>query len=247
MHAKFLTAFILAAALATPVWAKADFNGIWIAARTDPKAPYQDTKYPSPPPFTDEGRVQSQFWGQPKNNLGARCLPGGGPAGVMSASPLFPLEIIQQDKQVTIIDELMQTIRRVFLDGRKHPAPDDLERSWMGHSVGHWDGEVLVVDTIGVHHGSLNGSGTNVNSVTTAAEPRMPYSEGLHMTERLRLLDGGKYLEDAVTLEDPTLYTRPLQMKHYWRKAPELDMLEYICAETLGDSGVSQATADIPK
>ena len=254
MLAKILFAGLLAVALITPSLAspaladsKPGIAGVWIGARTDPKAAYKDSPFPSPAPFTALGREKSKFWSDPKNNLGARCLPGGGPAGVMSANPLFPLEIIQQDKQVTVLDELMQNVRRIYIDGRKHPGPDDLEKSWMGHAIGHWEGDALVVDTIGVHAGSLNGSGTTVGTPGAPVEPRMPYTESLHMTERLRALDGGKYLEDAITIDDPAIYTHPFQIKRYWRHAPELEMLEYICAETLGDEGANAGTADIPK
>ena len=237
---------VLAACPALAAQPSVDMTGVWIGARSDPKAPYKDSAYPNPPPFTEQGKAQSKFWAEPRNNLGARCIPGAGPVGTMGGSTFFPIEIIQKPGQVTILDELMQTVRRIYVDGRKHPSPDDLERSWMGHSIGHWDGNVLVVDTIGLHSGSMNASGATVSENTLATQPRMPYSESLHLTERIHMLDGGKYLEDDVHIDDPTIYTKPIDMVHYWRKAPELEMLEYICTETLGDS-VSGASADKPK
>lgn len=208
-----------------------DLTGVWIGYYAgEAPAQFRNTPFPNPPPFTPEGQKASAFWADPRNNQGAKCLPGGGPAGSMNAGSFFPIEIIQRKEQVTILLELMQQVRRVFMDGRPHPGPDDLENTWMGHSIGHWDGDTLVIDTIGVRSGSLNGSGAAVIVAATDKDPRMPYDEQLHLVERLRLLDGGKVLEDEQTLTDPTLYTRPFTVKRYWIRT-DAAPLEYICNE----------------
>ncbi|MCP5145250.1 MAG: hypothetical protein H6978_10600 [Gammaproteobacteria bacterium] len=208
-----------------------DFSGIWLGIGDGTELAYRNSPYPRPAPFTERGRELAQYWADPKNNLGARCLPGGGPAGMMNGSNFFPIEIIQRPEQVTILFELMQQVRRVFTDGREHPVPDDLEQSWMGHSVGHWDGDTLVVDTIGVRAGPLNGSGAAVIKRDTDADPRMPYTATLHVTERMRLLEDGDVLEVELTIDDPTVYTRPFNVKRYWQRSPDTPMIEYICTE----------------
>jgi len=207
-----------------------DLTGIWLGVR-DIESPYTNTPYPSPAPFTERGRELARYWANPRTNLGARCLPGGGPAGMMNGSSFFPIEIIQRPEQVTLLFELMQQVRRIFMDGRGHPAPDEIDNTWMGHSVGRWEGATLVIDTIGVNSGVLNGSGAAVIVQDTDADPRMPYTAAMHLTERWRLIDDGEYLETALTIEDPTVYTEPLRLTRYWKRSPETPMLEYICTE----------------
>jgi hypothetical protein len=210
-----------------------DFTGTWLGIGDDPDAPYRATPFPYPPPFTAKGRELSQYWADPRNNLGARCLPGGGPAGQMNGGAFFPIEFIQRPEQMTILFEAMQQVRRVFLDGRGHPSPDDLERSWMGHSIGRWEGATLVVDTVGLKSGSLNGSGASVVARAGDRDARMPYTETLHLTERMRLLDDGQILEVEQTIDDPTVYTAPYTLKRYWKRSPETPIIEYICTENL--------------
>jgi len=210
-----------------------DFTGTWLGIGDHPDVPYRNSSFPSPPPFTAMGRELAEFWAAPENNLGARCLPGGGPAGQMNGGTFFPIEFIQRPEQMTILFEAMQQVRRIFLDGRGHPPPDDLESSWMGHSIGHWEGATLVVDTIGVKAGALNGSGSSIVSRAGDREARMPYTETLHLTERLRLLDNGQILEAEQTIDDPTVYTAPYTLKRYWKRSPETPIIEYICTENL--------------
>jgi len=207
-----------------------DFTGIWLGVG-EPDGPYRNTPFPSAASFTAKGRELSDYWADPRNNLGARCLPGGGPAGQMNGGMFFPVEFIQRPEQMTILFESMQQVRRVFLDGREHPGPDDLENSWMGHSIGHWEGAVLVVDTIGVKAGSLNGSGASVIARVGDADPRMPYTETLHLTERMRLLEGGQVLEAEQTIDDPTVYAAPFKLKRYWKRSPDTPIIEYVCTE----------------
>ena len=121
--------------------------------------------------------------------------------------------------------------RRIYSDGRKHP--EDLDPTWLGHSVGRWDGETLVVDTVGT-----NGRGRPLNGYVAAAvnsktdnAPRLPVSDRLHLVERIRLVGRGEYLEDEITIDDPKTYTRPFTVKHYWQRRPDLEVLEYFCAD----------------
>ena len=210
-----------------------DFTGIWMGIGDDPDVPYRNSPFPSPAPLTAKGREWSEHWADPANNLGAQCLPGGGPAGHMNAGTFFPIEFIQRPEQMTILFEVMQAVRRVFLDGREHPDPDDLESTWMGHSIGHWEGDTLVVDTIGGKAGSLNGSGSAIVARDGDTDPRMPYTETLHLTERIRLLDDGQILELEQTIDDPTVYTEPFTLLRYWQRSPDTPMLEYFCTENL--------------
>jgi hypothetical protein len=114
----------------------------------------------------------------------------------------------------------------------------------MGHSVGRWEkerrsgvpgdrGDVLVVDTIGTSGRTrgMNGVGSNARVSSDDRNPRLPVSEQLHLVERLRLVADGEVLEDEMTITDPKNYTRPIVVKHYWQRRPDIEVLEYVCGE----------------
>ena len=81
----------------------------------------------------------------------------------------------------------------------------------MGHSVGRWEGDVLVVDTIGTSGRTrgMNGVGSNARVSSDDRNPRLPVSDQLHLVERLRLVADGEILEDEMTITDPKIYTKP--------------------------------------
>jgi hypothetical protein len=106
------------------------------------------------------------------------------------------------------------------MDGRQPPAdPDPL---WLGYSVGKWDADTLVIDTVGFNDkGWLDGIGH-------------PQSEALHVTERFRRRDFG-HLDVQVTIDDPKVYTKPFSVKFTELLLPDSDIVEYFCAENEKD------------
>jgi hypothetical protein len=126
-----------------------------------------------------------------------------------------PLYILQTPKQVVMIYSGDQQVRHVYLDvpHSAHPKP-----SWYGESVGHYEGDTLVVDTIGL------------NDKTFVDNYRTPHTEKLHVTERWKLTDGGKVLEATVRVEDPDTFNAPWSgIQRYDRV--ERPMIEEVCAE----------------
>jgi hypothetical protein len=109
------------------------------------------------------------------------------------------------------------TYRQIFMDGRKHP--DDPTPTWYGHSIGRWEGDTLVVDTVGVHDRFwLDSGGT-------------PHTEQLHMVERWTR-PSFTTLRREVTIEDPGTFTRPFTVTYTARlAAPGSEIMEYICIE----------------
>jgi len=109
------------------------------------------------------------------------------------------------------------TYRQIFMDGRSHP--DDPSPSWYGHSIGRWDGDTLVIDTVGLHDRFwLDGSGA-------------PHTEQLHVVERWTRVNHTT-LRREVTIDDPGAYTRPFTVSYTARLAtPESEIMEYICIE----------------
>ena len=212
--------------------AQLNLTGVWIAVGTfeDPAGPppWSQTLWPANPPFTALGESESRRLTDTRTVV--PCQPGG-PVFAMWEMGLFPIEILEAPDRIVIKPENMALPRRIFLDGRGHPP--DLEPSWMGHSIGTWDGDVLVVDTIGTNGRTraMNGFGSNAGVSTEDAKPRLPVSDQLHLVERLRLVADGEILEDEMTITDPRFYTAPVVVKHYWQRRPDIDVLEYFCGE----------------
>ena len=139
--------------------------------------------------------------------------------------------------QVTIIAEWSSQTRRIFTDGRKHPV--DPDPTYQGHSIGHWEGDTLVIDTIGVR-------GDTVFDATG-----LGHSDQMHITERMRQSSPTE-LEDQITVEDPVAFTHPWVItRKYKRGGPDLQIMEYICEENnrnpVGANGVTGFTAESPK
>jgi hypothetical protein len=132
---------------------------------------------------------------------------------------------------MVILREASGMPRRIYTDDRGHP--DDLEPTWMGHSIGSWEDDTLVVDTVGTNGKAraANGVGSNAQVSNTDDDPRLPLSEELHLVERFRLVADGELLEDEITINDPKTYTEPVVLKHYFQRRPDIDMLEYFCNE----------------
>ena len=207
-------------------------TGVWVAVGTfeDPKGPppYSNTLWPADPPFTPWGAEQSSRLADIRNVV--PCQPGG-PIFAMWELGLFPLEILEAPDRLIIKPENIALPRRIYTDGRPHPP--DLEPSWMGHSIGRWDDDVLVVDTIGTNGRTrgMNGVGSNAQVSSDDANPRLPVSDQLHLVERLRLVADGDVLEDEMTITDPKAYTAPIVVKHYWQRRPDIEVLEYFCGD----------------
>jgi hypothetical protein len=119
-----------------------------------------------------------------------------------------------------ILYEDSSVFRQIFLDGRKTVA--DPQPRWMGYSNGRWDGDTLVVDTVGFTEKSwLDRLGHT-------------HSEAMHVTERFRRRDIG-HLEIEVTIDDPKTYTKPIKYLQKATLLPDEDLLEYFCTENEKD------------
>jgi hypothetical protein len=153
------------------------------------------------------------------------CPP---PAGLPRAMTTpYALELVQGLGEIVALLETSSLPRRIFTDGRNHPASDDLNPSYMGHSIGHWEGDTLVIDTIGFND---NRKGKKLQSGGPGQrEAPLPRSEQMHLTERLRLTDENT-LEDQMVIEDPETLTRPWVIDLAWSRS-RVDPVEYVCEE----------------
>jgi hypothetical protein len=159
-------------------------------------------------------RLQDAKDGHPFAHTKARCLPAGLPKSMDPPNSL-PMQILINPGQITILFEEFNDFRIIHMGG-KHPAPKELDPTFFGHSIGHWEGKTLVVDSVGF------------NTETTIDSFGMPHSEDMHVIERIRRT-GPDTLEDLITIEDPKAYKRTWKMQSLFRTQPGLGLMEYYC------------------
>jgi hypothetical protein len=141
------------------------------------------------------------------------CVPSGIPN---MFSPPNPLQIIQGPKEVLMIKEGGTEVRHVYLDVPHSANP---KPSWYGESVGHYEGDTLVVDTIGQ------------NTKTVVDAYRTPHTEKLHVVERWHTIDGGKGLEVNITVDDPDTFNQPWSTYVRHQRGQEPFNIEDVCSE----------------
>jgi hypothetical protein len=146
-----------------------------------------------------------------------RCLPLGIPLSTMVSEVS---KIVQTPGLILIMLETDSATRQIYMDGRPHPK--DPHPSWLGYSVGKWEGDTLVVDTIGF------------NDKTWLDALGHPHSEEMRIVERYRRRDFG-HMDVETTIEDPKMYTKPFTIKVTHQLQPDTDILEYFCNENEKD------------
>jgi hypothetical protein len=177
-----------------------------IGGQTPGGAPYQ--------PWAAD-LVKKRVADNSKDNPDAHCLPMG--IMQMTAHP-YPRKFIHTPKElVAIYEGSGTTVREIFLDGRALP-PKDVEPWWNGYSVGHWDGDTLVVETVGLmEDGWLDVKGS-------------PLTSQGKITERYRRPTYGT-LELEVTIDDPKAYTRPFSARLNYRLNVDMQLIEFVCID----------------
>lgn len=182
-----------------------DFSGVWLAnvdPNPEPAAmlPWAVTEWTR--------RRDANFQGMPT----AMCLP----ADPTLTLPVF-YKIIQTRSLLVHLFEQDPHYRQAFLDGRGHPA--DPDPTWMGHSIGTWDGDTLVIDTVGLNDKSWLLQAT-----------WLPHTEMLHIIERYSRPDLA-HLKIDVRLEDPGAFSKPVERHVTWQLTPGEEVLESVCNE----------------
>jgi hypothetical protein len=162
--------------------------------------------------------------GEPLATLGSQCVPYGMPT--MMAVANYPVEILQTPGQVTLITEAFSEVRRVYLD-RPQSTTDEVPPGYYGRSVGRWEGDTLVVDTVGI-------------APKVAGYQSLPHSPALRITERIKLMSSD-VLQDQITLADPIVLEQPVTYTLAYRRLPKYEMVEFVCdnnREYVDDHGV---------
>ena len=196
-----------------------NWNGVWTRVGSinwDPNLPQGVL---DKPPLTPEYQAKYQRGldsmkaGNPANDPTAACVPQGMPR-IMNM--VYPMEIFQRPGQVAIYAEWQSQVRRIYTDGRKYDPEAD--PTYNGFSTGHWEGRDLVVETRGMRGDMMltqNGLGL---------------SDALVVKERFHQVDADT-LTDTLTLIDSKALTEPWTVTKTFKRAPKLQIMEYVCAE----------------
>jgi len=187
---------------------KPDLSGLWTL--TQAGGGMSQLKPADIQPWAEKLSKQREedFGGQ--NSPGILCLPSGVVGGLA--------RFVQSPQILVMLDEDL-TYRQVFLDGRR--LPKDPNPAWMGYSVGHWEGDTLVVESTGYND-------------RTWLERGYPHTENLRKVERIHRRDFG-HLDIDITLSDPKIYAKPWTEKVEGLFTADTDMIEYVCAENEKD------------
>ena len=201
----------------TGTWDRYRAPGFKIDPRFTSSIPVE-TNPPLKPKYLAEWRArqkaahEADVRGQPLYGGYAQCLPDGMPAMMMA---MFPMQVLQTPGQITVIQEAYRQVRYIYLDQTQVPIAD-AEPGFWGHSVGHWEGDTLLVNTVGIRQ-----------------EVRfhdVPHSDQMQIEERIHLLTPDRF-EDQVTITDPVYLERPWSFTWQYQRRPGYKMLEYVCED----------------
>jgi hypothetical protein len=206
---------------------KPDLSGVWLGDQWSPpgrrpnsSAAGRGAGAPEMLPWAkkvfDERRSTSL-----RDDPEARCMPQGVPK---AATLPYPFEIVNAGNKTLILFEMYSLRRQIFTDGRELPKEfkDYAQPSWMGYSVGEWEGDEFVVTTAGVND--------QVWNVDMAGHP---HSDALRITERYRRVDFG-HMDVQVTIDDPKTYTSQWNMPVMrYTLLPDTDLFEFVCEKNI--------------
>jgi hypothetical protein len=198
--------------------------------RSDPAHPYVPNNSGAQPTFriADLGNPNLKPWAREamkrenENVLAGKiaftarssCRPAGVPGFMMFI--IEPIFFVQSPNKVLMIHSGNEEVRRIYLDVPHSANP---KPSWYGESVGHYEGDTLVIDTIGM------------NDKTFIDNYRTPHTEKLHVVERWKMIDDGKMLEVDIKVDDPDTFNEPWSTIQRYRRAQPRQLGEEACAE----------------
>jgi hypothetical protein len=194
-----------------------DLTGSWNIALDRTNGGYQFLPLPTLKPPAAAALAKYQEYRA--KNLEYRDDPGAcWPLGLpRMMTRVWPVQIIQLPTMVQLTTMFGNSVRWIYMDGRPHPSDDDLVYTYNGHSTGRWEGDTLVIDTVGLaddHHWIQEG---------------IPASSKLHVVERVRMIDSGKAFEIQFTLTDPENWEGAWVNTKRFNREDRTDIEEHVC------------------
>ncbi len=192
---------------------KPDLSGVWERPYVpDMTKTGRNQKGEPQLPFTPAGLADWKSYDAANGDYTGSCMPFG---LIRSVNAPYPVQIMQSDKYVALLFETNTWFHVVPVDGRDHPK--EPEPTWFGNSIGKWDGDTLIVDTIGF------------NGYTRLDTIGHPHSEALHMVQTFRRTDVD-HMAYTVTIDDPKMYTKPWKNERTFGLM-QGELIEYSCEE----------------
>jgi len=213
-----------------------DMAGVWL-----PDSRNSD-RLPREMPLTPEARKSADDYQRrygpidpTVDDANASCIPESFPYG-MRLIAQYPFELLFTPDRVTVFFEVFGGVRRIELNPRA--APPDALPTAMGRSVGHWDGDTLVVETTRVRK---TGAGL------FSGDP--PVGLGRRFVERFSVgkdADGHKQLRDEITIHDPGVLAQPVKILMRYKWSPDIEVGEYLCQQDIWDQNVQGSPSSVP-
>jgi hypothetical protein len=197
---------------------KPDLSGVWVTRPGYTGNIAKDLK-PGEVSFQPwaEALYKHRLSNESKEDPQAYCVLSGVPREHVVP---YPFKILHSNGVIMILYEALHSYRQIYMDGRE--LPKNPNPAWMGYSVGHWEGDNLVVQSAGfVENNWLDNSGH-------------PGTESLRLTERFRRSDFG-HIDLQLTMDDPKAYTKPWTVNLQFTAQPDTDLIEYVCNENEKD------------
>ncbi len=202
---------------ATRIPPPADFTGTWL-----PDA-HRAPAWPARLPLAPAARRFMDSFDPQQSDPTTFCMPFGTPRNMLQTE--YPLEIVQTPQRLVMVLQpnlANAEVRRIWLDGRELPTSP--QPSWFGTSRGHWDGETLVIETVGLRGDAI------------ISQNGLPHSADLRVFERLRIVrdaDRGKVLIDDIELRDPQAFLQPIRTRRYYSWAPLARSRDSTCVDAM--------------
>ncbi|MGC1459180.1 MAG: hypothetical protein WA825_12945 [Steroidobacteraceae bacterium] len=181
-------------------------------AQLDPTMP--EMKSPYKEQF--EGLLARARNGEELPDKPAACFPPGMPKMMVM---IYGMEVLQTPKIIALTSEYQAATRRIWMDLKNHPAADELEDTYTGHSIGHWEGDTLVVDTVGIRP-----------DVSYLRHMEMPHSRKTRIVERFHQTAPDTLVDD-MTLMDPDVFEKSWIKSYTYHYRPDLRIEEYVCLD----------------
>ena len=209
-----------------------DFTGVWGTYREPGQTPGRGGGFGAPPalPLRPEARAKVDAYRAliaPSGDTPSGFCLGTGMPGAMLGSGGYPMEIVQHEDLILVVYEAHAEIRRIYITSRA--AEKDLFPDRNGYSIGHWEGDRLIVETTHLKEAVDQG--------------RYPHSENAKVVEQYTLAtteDGGRVLTANMTLTDPDFYTEPITAVKKWQFQPGVRLLPYECNEPAWEDHLEQ-------
>jgi hypothetical protein len=230
MKAPFLTTLLLAG-VSSVASAQVDLNGLWFPAGGPGQQPREL-------PLNDYGKKLYDDYIAAftiEDDPGGWCISPGLPRSIWGAP--FPVEIVQTDAFINMFWEGYFQYRKIYMEG--YPRPEPILNTRMGYSVGHWEGETLVVETTYLREYPYMRRLPNTDTATIVER----------FTVENRTSEDGittRYITDQMTMTDDRLYTQPVMVTSSLKWSPDTPIMEYSCSEGIYDQHLQEKGLQVP-